>query len=181
MTAPQPPEVELWRGKPGRYPVFTRYDLLLVPFQIAFLAFVGYGFIWRSANDGDKTGVVGGTIACVLVLGQGIGRLVLRQLTLRSAEYVVTDRHVVVVTKVFGRERTQAVPMRRIEPPVLAESADGTGSITFGDTSLFDGVSGRGDTADRESQPPELVRIPDARRVRDLIAEARRAAVAGGR
>jgi hypothetical protein len=178
MTAPLlPSETVLWRGRPGSYPVFDRSDFVTLPFGVVFLGVLGYFFVWPAWRDHSAFGIVATTIFSAAALYNVVGRLVVRQLTLRSAEYVVTDQRLVVRSKLFGHAREQAVWLTKIEPPVLTESADGTGSITFGDTRLFDRYSSRGDGSNRDEQPPEFVGIPDARRVRDLVASARQKAM----
>ncbi|MEO6082681.1 MAG: hypothetical protein ABIQ18_06200 [Umezawaea sp.] len=181
MTTP-PSETVLWQGRPGAFPYFHRSDLVMLPFMLAITAFFAYMFIIRSTSrPPGAIGLVFTVVIGVATFYNLVGRSVVRWMALRGSEYVVTDRRVVVRTTVLGRTRERGVWLSLLEPPVLRESADGTGSITFGDSGLFDGWGGAGSWNKRDEQPPEFVRIPDARSVRDLIAEARRKVVGGGR
>jgi len=172
VTAPQPPEVELWRGKPGGYPVLSRSDAVLVPFNLVAGAVAAIIFVVRGRDVGLVPTTIAAGIISVLILGYLVVRLVLRQLVLRAAEYAVTDQHVVTTTKVLGRDLGRTVPLDRIGLPVLDESEGGTGTIRFGGGPLVDGLSGIDDWSREDAPPPPLVRIPDARRVHDLIVAA---------
>ena len=104
MTAPQPPEVELWRGKPSGYPVLSRSDAVLVPFNLVVGAVTAIIFVVRGRDVGFVPTTIAAGIISLLILGYLVVRLVLRQLVLRAAEYAVTDQHVVTTTKVLGRD-----------------------------------------------------------------------------
>jgi hypothetical protein len=181
MTTP-PSETVLWQGRPGAFPYFHRSDLVALPFTLAVTAFFVYFFvIGPTSRHPGAIGLIFTVMIGVAISYNLVGRSVVRWVALRGSEYVVTDRRVVVRTTVLGRTRERGVWLSLLEPPVLRESADGTGSITFGDSGLFDGLGGVGSRSKRNEQPPEFVRIPDARSVRDLIAESRRKVVNGGR
>lgn len=170
MTAPLlPSETVLWRGRPDRYPVFDRSDLIAMPFGVLFACAFGYFFALPGLRSGSKFGIFLTVVFGSVLLYNLVGRLVVRQVTLRSSEYVVTDQRVVVRSKPFGRVREQAVHLTHVEPPVLAESADGTGAITFGDSVLSGAPRGSRPTPGKMI---ELEQIEDAQRVRDVIAAA---------
>jgi hypothetical protein len=175
MTAPDPAEAVLWRGKPSRYPVLHRSDVLFVPFSVFFAAFAAYFFVvpgWNRGTAFDRTIAV---LLTAIALYQLLGRLVVRQLVLRGTDYVVTDRQVVIESTLFGRKRTRSLRLGETGPPVLKAAEDGTGSISFGDGGFVEAVFAR------PGQVPELEQVTDARQVRDLIAEAQRKAMSGGR
>jgi hypothetical protein len=180
MTVP-PSETVLWQGRPSAFPYFHRSDLVVLPFLLAVTVFLYFAVFRSTSRPPGVIGLVFTVVVGVAIFYNLVGRSVVRWMALRGSEYVVTDRRVVVRTTVLGRTRERGVLLSLLEPPVLRESADGTGSITFGDSGLFDGLSGAGSWSKRDEQPPEFVRIPDARSVRDLIAESRRKVVGGGR
>jgi len=169
----EPSETVLWEGRPAAFPFFHRSDLIMIPSYLAFAGFFAYFLVIRQNTPPGTFGTIIIVLFSLAILYNVVGLPVLRWLRLRGSEYVVTDRRVVVRTTVLGREKEHGVWISQLEPPVLRESADGTGSITFGDSGLLDGVSGMGSWNKRDQQPPEFVRIADARTVRDLIAEAR--------
>jgi hypothetical protein len=142
-----------------------------MPSMLAVAAFFAYFFVIRQTAPTGTFGTVITVLFSVAILYNLVGLPVLRWLRLRGSEYALTDRRVVVRTTLLGRTKEHGVWLSLLEPPVLHEAADGTGSITFGDSGLFDGVSGMGTKGKRDQQPPEFVRIADARTVRDLIAE----------
>ncbi|MFD9737291.1 hypothetical protein [Umezawaea sp. NPDC059074] len=168
----EPAETVLWEGRPAAFPFFHRSDVVTIPSLLAVAAFFAYFFVIRQNTPPGTFGTIIIVLFGLAILYNIVGLTVMRWLRLRGSEYVVTDRRVVVRTTVLGREKEHGVWISQLEPPVLRESSDGTGSITFGDSGLLDGMSGMGGWNRRE-QPPEFVRIADARTVRDLIAEAR--------
>ncbi|MEO6082680.1 MAG: hypothetical protein ABIQ18_06195 [Umezawaea sp.] len=93
----------------------------------------------------------------------------LRQLTLRSTEYAVTDQRVIVTTKPFGSRREHSAYLRDLYPPGLKEHPDGRGTITFSEPVVLAATRSRRTS----SQGLALEQIPEARVVRDLIVSAR--------
>ena len=88
MTAPLlPSETVRWQGRPGSYPVFVRSDAITLPFGVVFLGVVGWFFVWPAWRDHSTIGIVATTIFGAVALYNVVGRVVVRQLTLRTAEY----------------------------------------------------------------------------------------------
>jgi hypothetical protein len=161
-----PSEQVLWRGKPARYPLFERVDRLFVPLWCFLVAcFLVVTLPGPSSRD-TLIARVFPVLSVVVLVWLVVARYGLRQLTLRSTEYVVTDRRLIVATKPFGSRHEQGLYLAQLEPPVVRDHGDGHGTITFGRPASFGTVPG--------SRPvPALEWIPDAERVRDLITEAR--------
>ncbi|MET1072652.1 MAG: hypothetical protein ABWY11_08410 [Umezawaea sp.] len=174
MTTPTPPaETVLWEGRPAAFPFLHRSDMILWPGTLLVGGFFVHYFFFRSTLPFDGFDVVFPVFFGALVFYNLIGRSLVRWLALRGSEYVVTDRRVVVRTTILGRVKERGEWLTLLEPPVLREAADGTGSITFGEPGLLDWMGGLRVSWKKAQPPPELVRIADARRVCDLIAEAR--------
>jgi hypothetical protein len=102
------------------------------------------------------------------------GLPLLRYLKLGRTTYLVTDRRVVVRTSFLGgKERSEY--LEDLSPPLVRPGAEGTGTITFGELSLFALLNaGHGMPAGRARRESAmlLVGIEDPTRVRDLIATA---------
>ncbi|MEU0533124.1 hypothetical protein [Amycolatopsis tolypomycina] len=91
---------------------------------------------------------------------------------MRRAVYAVTDRRVVVADGVSGRTRVSAY-LGALPPPVARPGRDGAGTVTFGGPAGLLGVLAGAQTKTRSMPVPiVLVAVPEAERVRDLIARA---------
>jgi hypothetical protein len=86
----------------------------------------------------------------------------------RTVEYVLTDRRIVLADRFSGRTRASAY-LAALPPPVARIRQDGSGTVDFGRFS-------RVPSAAAPSLVPlmltGLVAVPEAGRVRDLIARA---------
>lgn len=173
MTIPTPPtETVLWEGRPAAFPFFHRFDVISLLNALVVGGLFVYFFVIRSTVPFEGVDMIFPVAFGALILYNLIGRSFVRWLALRGSEYVVTDRRVVVRTTILGRAKERGQWLTLLEPPVLREAADGTGSIAFGEPGLLDWMGGLR-TPRKRVRPLELVRIADARRVCDLIAEAR--------
>jgi hypothetical protein len=157
-----PGERLLWSGRPQRL-VFARFDR----YQFAF------GLLWAIATIvvpvarheplpffAWAVGVGGVAFVWVPVVARLRGR--------RGVEYVVTDRRIVLADRFSGRTRASAY-LGTLPPPVARIRRDGSGTIVFG----------RFSRAPLTTLPAPwpliaigLVAVPEAGRVRDLIAWA---------
>ena len=163
----------LWSGSPARYPVFDRQDAVLIPFSIFWF---GFAIFWETTAV--KSGApfvfdVWGVPFLVIGLYMSIGRLVVRQIMLRSAVYTVTNLRIIMRWTGLANQRERSRYLEHLEPPVLVESDDGVGTIRFGSVSPF-----QFNPQQRRGWLGQdlfvLYAIPDARSVRDIILTARR-------
>jgi hypothetical protein len=86
----------------------------------------------------------------------------------RSVAYLVTDRRIVLADRFSGKTRASAY-LGTLPPPVVRIRQDGSGTIVFRSSARF------GPVPDRSSVSllmTGLVAVPEAGRVRDLIARA---------
>jgi hypothetical protein len=166
---PLPSESVLWQGKPARYPLLDHWDRFVLPL-LAFMIVFGTVFFVILPSEPTTGPYRFFPILWFAALAWFVvARYGLRQLTLRSAEYAVTDQRVVVVTKPFGSRTERSAYLNALEPPVLAEHPDGLGTITFGKPSALV-------TSGSRPAPNQLIvleQIPDAATVRDLIIRNR--------
>jgi hypothetical protein len=167
-----PAESVLWQGKPARYPWFERSDrYLLLPMWGVFAVIAVWLFIAPPAADTTLGRLFPVSWSAVLVWVMA-DKLVMRQRTLRSTEYVVTDQRVVVTTRPFGSRLEHSAYLSQLEPPTLAEHGNGLGSIIFGRPSVIGLPRG---TRPKPGQTVGLEQIPNAGQVRDTIAAAQAA------
>lgn len=54
-----------------------------------------------------------------------------RRSEVRTSEYFLTNRRIVVQATVAGSDQELVYPLEELSPPVLTEHADGTGTLTF--------------------------------------------------
>jgi hypothetical protein len=157
-----PGERLLWSGRPQRL-TLARFDW----YQFAFGLFWGIATIVVPVARHDPmsffawaVGVGGLAFAWVPVVARLRGR--------RGVEYVVTDRRIVLADRFSGSTRA-SVYLGTLPPPVARIRQDGSGTIDFGRFS-------RAPLVPAPSSMPlmltGLVAVPEAGRVRDLIAWA---------
>jgi hypothetical protein len=148
----------VWTGKPVRYPVFDAGDFFLVPFSILWC-----GLAFRAAWPSDWVSpFVWSFVAIGLYLL--VGRLVVRRFELRSTRYTVTNKRLVVESRVLGIARVRSEFLRLMPPPVAVDRG-GHGDVRFGPLFKFGAVRG--------SRPLVLRGIEEPRVVRDLIMAQR--------
>lgn len=157
-----PGERLLWSGRPQR----------IAPRGLDWYC-LAFGVVWVIVAFGIASGrtvYVGAAVALfgfALAWGPVIGRL----WVLRRTVYAVTDGRVLVADGVTGHARASAY-VRALPPPVTRPGQDGVGTLTFGEAGGFLGTFLAQATA-KSSQPTiVLVAVPEAERVRDLIARA---------
>ncbi|MDQ7804947.1 PH domain-containing protein [Amycolatopsis sp. A133] len=168
-----PGEQLLWSGRPQRIAPrgLDWYSLAFGVVWVSVIAASGIGF----GREG-RTFYIGAAFA-VFGLATAWGPVIGRLWALRRAVYAVTDQRVVVADGVSGRTRASAY-LRALPPPVTQPREDGVGTVTFGEAggllSLFGGAQAT--AGSKSSQVPiVLVAVPEAERVRDLIARGQAA------
>jgi hypothetical protein len=171
MAELYPSEHVLWTGAPTRIPMFEPIDLVLIPFMTLWTGLAAFDFKNAMAHRSS-----GGFLAGIFVavgMYMLVGRLIVRFVALRSSQYTVTDRRLIVNLRVFGRPREFTEYLRNLKPPTLREHRDGLGTIRFGDWSMQD--------IPRDAMRSQLSQVGDpfvlhgvqhAQYVRDIIATA---------
>jgi hypothetical protein len=156
-----PGERLLWSGRPQRL-TLARFDL----YQFAIGLFWGIVTIVGPAARHPMS---------IFEWAVGLGGLALtwvpviaRLRARRSVEYVVTDRRIVLADRFSGRTRASAY-LATLPPPVARIRQDGSGTIDFGSFSRVPSVPTPSLVPLRLTG---LVAVPEAGRVRDLIASA---------
>lgn len=166
-------EQVLWSGSPVRYPVFDQQDAYLVPFSILFC---GFAIFWESNAVRLRAPfffLIWGLPFLAIGLYISVGRLVVRQIMMRSVVYTITNLRIIMRWNGMANERERSRYLAHLEPPIVSESGDGVGTIRFGSASPFQ-FSGQQRRGWGGQDLFVLYAIRDARSVRDIILTARR-------
>ncbi|WP_372664135.1 PH domain-containing protein [Amycolatopsis kentuckyensis] len=155
----QPGERLLWSGRPQRF-ALEAPDWLRVALGLLWLA-LAFGVPWLGGAGISIVPLVVGPLGLLVAWG-GVA---VRLRTRRRSAYAVTDRRIVVADRrsgaVIASER-----LSRLPAPSAKVGRDGLGDVTFG----------TGGPKAPNPASPRLLGVPDAERVRDLIAAAQTAA-----
>ena len=161
----------LWTGSPVRHPVFDSSDRLVLPGAIFGVVFMVFWITTAAANGAPLFFLAFGGVGLAWTLYLLLGRPALRWLELRSTVYTVTNRRVLIDSKVLGRPRSRSQYLRQLSPPTVVDRARGIGDVRFEDPGLVATMRGFRNRP-VPPRPFELRAIEDPRRVRDLIMAA---------
>lgn len=157
-----PGERLLWSGRPQRL-TFARFD------WCQFL----FGLLWGIATI--VVPVARHDPMSLFSWAVGLGGLAFgwvpvgsRLHARRSVEYVLTDRRIVLADRFSGMTRASAY-LGTLPPPVARIRQDGSGTVDFG---RFLRIASMPTPATVSLLVTGLVAVPEAGRVRDLIASA---------
>ncbi|OXM67800.1 hypothetical protein [Amycolatopsis vastitatis] len=157
-----PGERLLWSGRPQRL-TLARFDL----YQFAI------GLVWGIATlvvpvaRHDPMSIFEwalGLSGLAFTWGPVVARLRAR----RRVEYVVTDRRIVLADRFSGRTGASTY-LATLPPPVARIRQDGSGTVDFG---RFSRIAPGPGPSSFGLMVTGLVAVPEAERVRDLIARA---------
>lgn len=167
----QPGEQLLWSGRPQR--IAPRgLDWYHLAAGVVWVSLVGASaLVFGRASQTYYIGAVFAFGGLAIAWGPVFARL----WAMRRTVYAVTDRRVVVADGVSGRTRASAY-LGALPPPATRPRLDGVGTVTFGEADGLLSVF----AAQLKQKSPQatiaLVAVPDAERVRDLIARGQAAA-----
>lgn len=119
----------VWSGSPRRVPLGGVHDVL------GLVACVVIGAIAFTSGDKLPRPVLWVFLTALVIAG--IGSPIVRWIRRRSSRYVLTSTRLTVQTTAFGRSHTDSVDLAELAPPRVTDHRDGTGTITFGASSLF--------------------------------------------
>jgi len=163
----------LWTGRPDPTRHFDRADLFLVPFS---LMWGGFTIFWEIAviRNGWGFGMVWGIPFVAIGLYVIAGRFFVKARKKRRTYYAVTDRRVLSVERGGS---TRAAFLSLIPTLNASIRSDGSGSVTFGNSSwLYGSYANSGLDFLARGYGPEAVGfydIPDARSVVELVNDLR--------
>lgn len=134
----------LWTGQPEITQHFTGADIFLVPFS---LMWGGFAFFWEAMVLAEiPKGIpiafpLFGTPFVIIGIYFIFGRFVYKKAKKRNTFYAVTNKRVLTLTKMFGRN-LKAAFIDKIPSINKSIRSNGIGSIRFGNTSFFASMYG---------------------------------------
>ena len=131
----------LWQGQPDPKKMFTKSDILLIPFSLLWGGFAIY-WEWAVLNAvvfGDKkTGTVldiifplFGMFFVIVGLYFIFGRFVLKQKKKKNTWYAVTDKRIIVAVNLLG-QRVDTTDINTITAISKSTNSRGSGNVCFG-------------------------------------------------
>jgi hypothetical protein len=164
----------LWSGQPRQGVMFRASDVLMVPFS---LLWCGFAVFWEVSvfrtNAPFFFRLWGVPFVCV-GLYMVFGRFIADAVNRKRTAYGVTNERVIMITGRFARATT-SVRLNTISAVSLNERPDGTGTITLGATNTT-ALMGPNWSASRQTSPPALEGIQNARAVYEQVRQAQKAA-----
>jgi len=170
----------VWFGQPDPSVIFSKADILIVPFSFlwAGFAFFAFGFILVATILASPAALIALIIAgpmAVVGLYITIGRFFYKKWIKRRTHYAVTDHRVLALTLGLTR-RLEALELNSI--PAISRSIhpDGTGTLWFGNAPwwlMLFGNSSMELLAPSGSVPVVFYDIRDAARVYELVNRMR--------
>jgi hypothetical protein len=159
-----------WSGRPRQGIVLRASDAFMIPFSILW---AGFAFFWEASVLRGGAPLFFGLwgIPFVLVgLYATIGRFFYDAARRASTEYGVTNQRIII-------DRGPRGALTSLELPTLGEvtvasSRDGSGTITFGPSNVM-ATMYAGTPWPGLKLPPSFDLIPEAKRVYEIIRQAR--------
>ena len=168
----------VWTGQPDPNRYLSRADIFLIPFS---LLWGGFALYWEASVLGLTGGrpagavfVVFGIPFVVLALYFMVGRFFYQAWVKRNTYYALTTRRALILRQLRGRS-LDAIQLGAVPSIGMSARADGSGTVTFGPTNVFDAIYGNtGLTFFRRGiYTPAFYDIPDAQTVAKKIEELR--------
>jgi hypothetical protein len=167
-----PGERLLWSGRPRGGVVFTATDAYRIPFSLLFLGVSVFWQVLAFAWGGDLFFALTGLPFLFFGIYMNFGRFPLDARRRNRTYYALTDRRVIIVSGLVGRE-VQSLSLRNLPNLVLDAKPDGSGTITFGDknplTAMYGSFYGK---VFLGPGVPAFEMIENARYVYELILQA---------
>lgn len=164
----------LWSGEPKQGLILRLSDVLTIPFS---LLWCGFAVFWeRSVLRGHAPifFALWGVPFIVMGLYMVVGRFFADAALRRNTVYAVTSQRVIIVSGLF-KPSIKSLNLRGLFDISLHERSDGTGTVILGPTGPFGVFAGPSWPASRrQSAPPALEGIRDARLVYNKIREAQK-------
>jgi hypothetical protein len=164
-------ERQLWAGVPRQGIVFRPADVFMIPFT---LLWAGFAVFWESSvlrTNAPGFFALWGIPFVLVGIYITVGRFFFDASRRRKTTYGLTSSRVIIAT---GRT-TKSLNLATLSDVTLTERADGSGTITFGPTTLqqtmYSGMAWPG-----VQQVPAFELIPDAKAVYQMIRQAQQGA-----
>jgi hypothetical protein len=160
-----PGEYIIWSGKPNLRKIFTKSDLVLIPFSIFWC---GFAIFWTfSAYQMGGMFSLFGIPFVIVGLYITFGRFIVRAIRKKSTVYAITNKRVLVV--IFNsagvRKSSLASALQDIHNESLSVRSDKTGSIIFGSLPFYTYNSGFNFSGNNQPGIPAFFDIDDVETV----------------
>ena len=161
-----PGEAVLWSDRPGQGIIFAPRDALLIPFS---LLWGGFAMVWETTVLSSKApgpfalfGVPFVLVGLFMIFGRFFADAWLRSKT----AYALTERRILILRR-GPWPSFKAIRLDRLPEATLTESANGRGTIRFGEQAPLWGSRGGsfGSWIASLDPTPQLIAIDDARTV----------------
>ncbi len=157
----------LWSGVPHHGLIFRSNETFHIPFSILWLGFAVFWEVSAWLSGAPPFFLLWGSFFVVAGLYFAFGRFIYDMKLRQRSYYGLTDKRIVIVSTLFGR-KIKALNLSTLGETSIDTKNDGTGTITFGPTSFMGGAG----WPSRGMKSPSFDRIPDVRRVYELIIDA---------
>jgi hypothetical protein len=161
----------LWSGHPGKGIIFRKHDIFLIPFSLLWGGIVFSIFIssWK-----DPAAQVAPPFYFILPMFAIVGiymifgRFIVEWWQRSKTVYGLSDQRAIIVSGLFSRS-ARSINLKATGEIGFTISGDGTGTITFGDTTLLSyarmgGLPGMGGSA-----APAFEKIDNVKEVYDMV------------
>ncbi|MGH6822715.1 MAG: PH domain-containing protein [Methylocella sp.] len=163
----------IWSGRPAQGLLLTSRDWLLIPFS---LIWGGFAVFWETLvltqTQAPSFMKLWGVPFVLIGLYLVAGRLLLDAWIRRGTQYAITNKRVLISRSgPFGK--FTAMNLNRLPEASLTESANGRGTILFGQQASFWGRGyGFGGWTPSLDPSPQFIAVENARNVFELIQRA---------
>jgi hypothetical protein len=159
----------VWSGRPARGLLFTGQDWLLIPFS---LLWGGFALFWESsvlnAPNAPMIMKLWGVPFVLIGLYFIVGRFLVDAWIRGTTRYAITNKRILILRS-GPFSAFVALSLNQLPQTSLSESANGRGTIRFGEQVSPRGGRGISSLAPSLDPTPQFIAIEDARRVFDAI------------
>lgn len=132
----QPSEQAIWVGAPNPRSVFSRWDIIAIPFSAVWATLFVFMFFVRSSSDETSEAIFPSLFLVPFVALAAyafVGRFIFKWWINRRTVYAVTDRNVLIAIYFPFSTKVRILDIGSLKGIQQDVSSSGRGTITFGD------------------------------------------------
>ena len=164
----QPEERLLWSGAPDQGVRFRSQDAFLIPFSLLWCGFAVFWTFSATSAGAPIFFTLWGLMFVCIGLFFVFGRFVADAMKRKNTSYGITNQRALILGGLFSKE-LRSLNLRAIPEISLRVHGDGSGTISFGSTSLSPFGSFRGWPGAEKMTPPEFEFIQSPHDAHKLI------------